>query len=339
MQSDAKASRDAEKDSLYILPLSMLPLVTKGLRKARLIKNARMEGMVELFSGEATGSGQIPPHDLVLVFHFDERNAKDLEIIKQIADLPSYDIFSLRIELRKLEIQVDYHESLRLSDEQTRQLNDYMRTFLEPLISSIFGPEAVQTADLRSLIELIQNPDQKVARENLMKLANALGVGYPEIPRFLLDYGDVYLSLAYYQYCLDRIKPGMRNFFESLELIQKNQHLRTNVMLTELCKKVETKFQAVFTEVDSVLDIFRAITDDMWVDISGERFRAVENTIREYQTKIGGALCALTIKTNAWEARFPESVIENLAKRADFIMSEMRQGIERIEPIGFKDAA
>ena len=47
----------------------------------------------------------------------------------------------------------------------------------------------------------------------------------------------------------------------------------------------------------------------------------------------------MTIKTNAWEARFPESVIENLAKRADFIMSEMRQGIERIEPIGFKDAA
>ncbi len=65
----------------------------------------------------------------------------------------------------------------------------------------------------------------------------------------------------------------------------------------------------------------------------------VENTIREYQTKIGGALCALTIKTNAWETRFPENVIENLAKRADFVMSDMRQGIEKIEPIGYKDVA
>ncbi len=244
MQSDSIARRDADKDSLYILPLSTLPLATKGLRNARLIKNARMEGMIELFSGEATGSGQIPLHDLVLVFHFDERNAKDLEIIRQVSGLPSYDIYSLRIELRKLEIEVDDHESLRLSDEQTRKLNDYMQTFLEPLISSVFGPEAVQAADSRSLIQLIQNPDQQVARDNLMKLAQALGVEYTEIPKFLLDYGDVYLSLAYYQYCLDRIKPGMRNFFESLELIQKNQHLRTNVMLTELCKKLETKCAA-----------------------------------------------------------------------------------------------
>ena len=161
---------------------------------------------------------------------------------------------------------------------RARKLNDYMQTFLEPLISSVFGPEAVQAADSRSLIQLIQNPDQQVARDNLMKLAQALGVEYTEIPRFLLDYGDVYLSLAYYQYCLDRIKPGLQNFFESLEMIRNSQHLRTNVMLTELCKKVEEKFQAVFAEVDSVFDIFRAITDDMWVDISSEHFRAVEHT-------------------------------------------------------------
>ena len=339
MQPDAQARYDADKDSLHILPLSMLPLVTKELRKARLIKNARMEGMVELFSGEATGSGQISPHDLALVFHFDESNAKDLEIVKQVSELPSYDIYSLRIELRKLDIKVDDYESLRLSDEQTRQLNDYMQAFIEPLISSVFGAEAAQTDDFRSLIELLQSPDQQVARDNLMKLSQALGVEYTVIPKFLQDYGDVYLSLAYYQYCLDRIKPGLQNFFESLEMIQNNQYLRSNVTLMDICKKVAEKIQTVFAEVDSILDIFRAITDDMWVDISGERFRAVANTIHEYQTKIGGALCALTIKTNAWETRFPEQVIENLAKRADFIMSEMRQGIEKIEPISYKDAA
>ena len=80
MKSYSKVRRDADKDSLYILPLSILPLVTKGLRDARLIKNVRMDAMVELFSGEATGSGQIPLQHLVLVFHFDEHNAKDLEI-------------------------------------------------------------------------------------------------------------------------------------------------------------------------------------------------------------------------------------------------------------------
>ena len=173
MQADSNARRDTDKDSLYILLLSMLSLVTKELGKARLIKNARMEGMVELFSGEATGSGQISPHDLVLVFHFDESNTKDLEIIKQISELPSYDIYSLRIELRKLEIEVDDHESLQFSNEQTRQLNNYMRAFIEPLISSVFGAEAVRTNDLRSLIQLIQNPDQQVARDNLIASGNS----------------------------------------------------------------------------------------------------------------------------------------------------------------------
>tara|TARA_R110001606_G_scaffold113634_2_gene240824 strand:+ start:333 stop:521 length:189 start_codon:yes stop_codon:yes gene_type:complete len=45
---------------MRILPLSVLltiPLDTQTLKRARQIKNARLERMVEMFPGEDTGSG------------------------------------------------------------------------------------------------------------------------------------------------------------------------------------------------------------------------------------------------------------------------------------------
>ena len=57
-----------------------------------MIENSRLEGMIELFSDDASGSGQIFPTDLNKVFHFDESNANDLKMISQVIELRSYDI-------------------------------------------------------------------------------------------------------------------------------------------------------------------------------------------------------------------------------------------------------
>ncbi|MBT5809837.1 MAG: hypothetical protein HOI19_05650, partial [Rhodospirillaceae bacterium] len=111
-------------DSLFILPLSVLPLANLGLRNARLIKNSRLEGVVELFSGEGTGSGQVLPGDLHENFQFEDKSGQDLEIVQRVANLPSYDVYSLRIGLRSLNIDVDNNENLRLSADQVSRLND-----------------------------------------------------------------------------------------------------------------------------------------------------------------------------------------------------------------------
>ena len=57
-----------DRDSIEVLPLSIVPLKINGLRKARIVKNSRLEGVVELFSERESGSGQIRPHDLPKVF-------------------------------------------------------------------------------------------------------------------------------------------------------------------------------------------------------------------------------------------------------------------------------
>ena len=100
-------SFSADMDALHVLPLSILPLRSEGLKRARLVKNDQLQGVVELFSGQGTGSGQIAPDELAKVFQFDGEKRKDLEIVKSLSHLSSYDIYSLRRELRRLGIAVD----------------------------------------------------------------------------------------------------------------------------------------------------------------------------------------------------------------------------------------
>ena len=57
-------------DSLHILPLSIIPFDTLALRRARLIKNSNLESMIELYRGEASGSGQTSPRDLRMLMRW-----------------------------------------------------------------------------------------------------------------------------------------------------------------------------------------------------------------------------------------------------------------------------
>jgi hypothetical protein len=105
------------------------------------------------------------------------------------------------------------------------------------------------------------------------------------------------------------------------------------------CNEISAKFRNMLDETNSVLDIFKTVTDDMWTDISGEKFQIVEAAIRECQVQIGAALCALTVKTHAWNAEFREQGDSNMLRKVEFLMGEMRQGIDTVEPIGFVDFA
>ena len=94
--------RDIDRDSVYILPLSIVPMSTPALKRARLIKNARLESVVELFEGADIGSGQMDIDDLPAEFRWpDIPIHPDLVLLRKLALLPSFDVYSLRILLRE----------------------------------------------------------------------------------------------------------------------------------------------------------------------------------------------------------------------------------------------
>jgi hypothetical protein len=323
---------DSDMDSLFVMPLSIIPLENPSLRRARLIKNQRLEGVIELFSDIETGSGQVEINQIpsAMGWDLDKGIPNDLLVLRRLAPLPSYDVYSLRVQLRQLGVSVSASEALRLSDEKNRELAGYMRTFTGPLLQQIYGTEGVNIQSFEDIIALFRDPDPKAARQKLKIMADKLEIGVMEIPAFLEDYGDIFLSLSYYRQCLDRLQPHMNNYLSSMEILRKNFQVKSDPTLMRTCESIERVLNDLSMTITSRFEYFDRETKEMWSSISAHQFRHVKAMIESYHVTIGGILCALTVKMNAWAKHFPKLSVGGPIRRGEFIMSEMKQGIDEM---------
>lgn len=323
---------DFDRDALHILPLSIIPFQTPSLRRARLIKNARLESVVEFFRGEKTGSGQLDINAVGMEFGWN-RTHPDMVVLDKLGGLNSYDVYSLRILLRAHGIEIENHEDLRLSESKNQELTGYMKEFTNPLIVQIYGDEDRTLREFRDVVALFKNPDVEKAREKLKIMADKLEIGLEQVPTFLEDYADIFLSLAYYRQCLDDMRPTVDDFLSSVDDIQSNFQLKGDRHLMETCTKMRSTINGRMAGIRGRFESFDLNTRDMWKDLTAERFRKVETMIRSYHTTIGGVLCALSVKLKAWERLFPKKGSGGPVRRAEFIMSDMKQGIDNIQEI------
>ena len=322
--------QDGDMDSLFILPLSIIPLETPALKRARMVKNQRLEGVVEFFSDRDTGAGHVKVGDLPKAMHWelDKGIPNDLMVLRRLAPMPSYDVFSLRVLLRQSGIAVHQSQDLKLSPEKNLELAGYMKTFTGPLIQQIYGEDGADIKDFDDIVALFRDPDVKVARAKLKIMARRLDIEVLDIPNFLEDYGDIFLSLSYYRQCLDRLEPHLENFLYSLDILRENWQLRNDTTLMRTCDTMERTLNDLSASITGKFETFDRATQDMWNQISATRFRQVKEMIEGYHTTIGGILCALTVKMNIWATHFPKPDMGGPVKRSEIIMSEMKQGID-----------
>ncbi|MBF0268441.1 MAG: hypothetical protein HQL44_07595 [Alphaproteobacteria bacterium] len=328
-----KPLEDGDMDSLFILPLRIIPLETPALKTARLIKNVRLRSVVELFSNvEGTGSGQVEIESLPKMFGWPEDKIHpDFLVVRKLGLLPSYDIYSLRISLRQQGISVNSSEALRLSPEKNAELTNYMTLFTRPLIHEIYGDENVNIQSFDDVIALFRDPDIQKAKQNLTRMADKLHINLSEVPRFIEDYGDIFLSLSYYRQSLDKLEPIISDFLGSMYDIRNNWQLKQDANLLRTCDMIESTMNGLMANITGRFENFDRSTKDMWNNISADRFRKVKELIESYHTSIGGILCALTVKMNAWARAFPKKQSGGPVKRGELIMSEMKQGIDTIK--------
>jgi hypothetical protein len=325
---------DVDRDSLHTLPLSIIPLETPALRRARLIKNVRLRSVVEIFEEKQTGSGQIEINDLGKEFGWSKTEpVPDWAILRKLGALQSYDVYSLRISLRDAGIQVNDVDALKLSPVKNAELTAYMTDFTRPLILQIYGSEDMDIKDFDDVVALFRDPDIKKAREKLEIMADKLEIKLSEVPQFLEDYGDIFLSLSYYRQCLDQIEPIISGFLQTMEDLRSNWQLRNDKNLMKTCSEIEETINGLMAAITGRFENFDRSTKDMWNNISAERFRKVKELIESYHTTIGGVLCALSVKMDAWARLFPNKETGGPVRRAEFIMSEIKQGIENIQEI------
>ncbi|MCK5167055.1 MAG: hypothetical protein KAQ66_07035, partial [Rhodospirillaceae bacterium] len=126
-------------------------------------------------------------------------------------------------------------------------------------------------------------------------------------------------------------------FMHSLKEIRNNWELKSNISLMEVCEDLENMFIGLSAHLKRLFDDFDRSSKGFWDDVSAERFREVEALIAGYHTTIGSVLCALSVKTIAWNNLFPSRSVGGPVKRSEFIMTEMRQGTDTIRDI-LKDA-
>lgn len=325
---------DSDMDSLFVLPLDIIPLQSPSLQRARLIKNVRLKSVIETFSDRDTGSGQVEIEDLPKVMEWPaDQLHPDHMLLRKLSYLPSYDIYSLRISLREQGIVVNDHSKLQLSPEKAKELTKYMTLFTRPLINIIYGDESVNVESFEDMVKLFRDPDVKKAKARLEMMAKSLNIGMMDVPRFLEDYGDTFLSLSYFRHCLDRLDPYITSVLESLDAIRKHFQLKQNVNLMKTCDKIERVINEVSAAITGKFEIFDRRTKEMWGNISEQEFRAVQDMVERYHVTIAATLCGLTVKLNAWARIFPQAQVGGPIKRADFMTAEMIQSIDNIMDI------
>jgi hypothetical protein len=320
----------AAVDRLYALPLHDVPLQTPGLKKATMIKNAHLESVLELFRNEGTGSGQIEVDEIPQFFHQDEAQLEaDIEVLRRLADLESFDVFSLRIELRRVGVDFTGTEALNLSPEKRAELAEYMASFTRPLIMKIYGQQ--QQADgADELIDLVRKPNREDAMRALKNLADTLKIGLDEVPKFLEECGDVFLSLSYFRDALDEVTSAIPDMIDWMNELQDNFQVRSDPNNQRVISEIAADLTDISTSLVGRFDMFDQRSQKLWDEIDPKAFENFRDFVRDHHVSLAAVLCGLTVKMKLWSERFPTRGGAPM-KRLEFIKGEMLPGLARIK--------
>ncbi|WP_240035595.1 hypothetical protein [Hwanghaeella grinnelliae] len=322
------------KDSLHLLGMEILPLRMPALKRARLVKNNQLQTMVELFHDDTAGSGQVLTEELPGFFPQGGDDFKaDLILLKKFDDVPSFDVYSTRITLRELNIPIDDHEALRLSEAKREELTERMKTFTHPLIGHVYGAEAQSVDDLQGILGMFKDPDPKTALANLRKMADSLGIELMDIPKFLEDYGDIFLSLAFFRDILDKTVPTIHQYLEWMAELRESFVVKQDRAQDNMLAKIEADLTDITGSITGRFESFDRKTNDFWTDINAERFHEVRELITAHHRTVGGVLCGLTLKMEHWKKKFRNSGAGGPQQRLEFTRSEVLPGLDWIKDL------
>ena len=169
---EADGIADADRDALHILPLATIPIVHPALRRTKLIKNTRLDAAVEFFNMPGCGSGQFDVTEVPKLLNLQRTPPDpDIELLQRVAVLPSYDVYSLRILLREMNIPITDESALKLSPAKIESLSSYMATFTRPLVVEIFG-ENTNIGDFTNLVSMFRDCSAEQVRQRLATMAD-----------------------------------------------------------------------------------------------------------------------------------------------------------------------
>lgn len=328
---------DSDMDSLFILPLSILPLSSQALTSARLIKNVRLECAIEVFFGPQTGSGQVDVESLPTMLGWSTKSVHpDLKILRRLCLLPSFDVYSLRISLRELGIDINDMQGLKLTVEKENELAEYMLLFTRPLIKAIYTGIDCQIDTYEDMLKLFKDPNVDVARRRLESMAQVLNIEISDIPGFIEDYGDTFLSISYFRQCFDRMEPYIVSCMEALNMARTHFQIKTDYNIIQYLNLIEHRILSISAAIAGGLEVIESRIGSIWEKTSAQDFHSAKTFVEGYHITLGAALCCLTVKMNAFARMFPRPAACGALRIADFMIAEMVPGFEMLRGMDTK---
>ncbi|NQW12090.1 MAG: hypothetical protein HQ481_19675 [Alphaproteobacteria bacterium] len=312
------------------MPIAVVPVRNTALRKARLIKNVRLETRVELFREAGVGSGQIAIDEIPDFFGGEEVGLEqDLTLLRQLGLLPAFDPYTLRIGLRQAGIDVLALEAFELSSAKKAELFPLMTSITRPLLAHIYGGDKVDPTNLEELIGLVVEPDTPQIRERLHVMARRLDTTIEKLPNMLEDYGDTYLALSYYRGYFRYTLPVVDQIIAWMREIEDSSILRSDVAPLKTFKQVEDVLTYLTRSISERFDGFDNQTVVHWDRVNLDTFKGVRELIAKHQRSLGEVLCGLTVKVYEWEAKFPNGG-GSPDKRLEFISVSLKPGLDEL---------
>lgn len=309
------------------LSLSMLPLASNTLKNAKLVKNPRMETTVELFSDPLTGSLQVMPDKLS---EHIATNPRDQEIINSLSNLHSFDVYSLRTSLKKLGIEVANAENLELSEGIKNALSIYSLQFTRPLIEQIFGGGRFDLNDPENFQKIFKDPDVARVRENLAIMAQKTGLAMQDIPKFLEEYNEVFVSVAYYRHSFENIRDHIDRFLFWMRDLKTHRDVTSSPKTLAHCKKTEETLRFLSGSIQERLARFQYNFEMFWKEINRASFDRMRHDIEQNHSSMGAVLCGLVVKMNDWAEEFPTNEAGGPTARSKYIITEFEPGLDRL---------
>ncbi len=331
-EKDKSKRANADKDAIDMLPLASIPLASNTLKGAKLIKNARMETTVELYNDPLTGSLQISPQ---AIKDYMAVSPLDHEIIKSLAALHSFDVYSLRTNLKKLGVEPTDVESLELSSDMKEKLAEYSHHFIHPLIEKLFGRGHAPDTEpgKNALQEILRDPDVAKVRENLKIMSEKTGIAIDDIPNFIKEYSDVLFAVAYYRYSFESAAADIDRFLLWVYEAKSHRDVISSPKTLAHCKQVETAIRFLSMSIRERLEQLNASFVQFWQNINSTSFAQLQRQIEENYASMGSVLCGMVVKMTRWRKEFPDNTKGSPITRATFVISEMEPGILHLKDL------
>ena len=134
--------------------------------------------------------------------------------------------------------------------------------------------------EFKDIVGLFRADNAQAVRERLATMADRLGIPIETIPKFLEDYGDIFMSLSYYRQCLDHLLPQVQSFMDGIAMVRANHQLSQDGSLMEVVDMIEATINGKLSNITGKIESFERSTNDMWRDLTADKFKKIERRSR-----------------------------------------------------------